>query len=127
MQLLIYLSDATEVGTYPCLVVGMGGHAHHATDTHILQGRNNRLYLGSLYLFRQEAEFRFLLRHMHLEQHIHHPLNLGGGTVHLFKVGQAVHSMYHAHKGDVVLKLFSLQVAYEVPLDVLRQSNGFVS
>ena len=80
-----------------------------------------------LQFFRQEAELRLLLRHMHLQQHIHHTPHLGGSLLNILQMLQAVHSVNHAHKGDVILQLLALQVTDEMPLDILGQHGSLVT
>ena len=58
---------------------------------------------------------------MQLQEHVDDPLHPGRLLVYLTEQAEAVNGMYERHVGGDVLYLVGLQVADEMPLDVLRE------
>ena len=120
--------EGLEVGADTGFVVGVACHAHEAADVCCLEvavastGEEVEEFGG------EEAEFCFLFGDVGLDEHAAHYADAQRLAVDEPEQAFAVDALDEAYasRSDECADLVGLQVAYEVPLDILWQSCGLV-
>lgn len=122
------LEDVVQVAKFPTHllhVFGEGSHTHHAANLHVVQGGEDLALEHLAALLQGKAELGGFLCNMELEQAGNHALVFSRQLIDFHQQRFTVNTMDHRHIGGDVFDLVGLQVADEVPLDILGQHLVF--
>ena len=115
------MSGDHKLTPYLIVVIHIGCHHHESANPHIS-------HLAPLATIEQlsasigsKSILCFLLGDVQFQQHVDHPVVLGGLFLYLLEELERIHCINHRYIWCDILHLVGLQMAYEMPFNVIRQ------
>ena len=127
IQTLLEGLDAGEIRLHDGCVVGVSGHAHEAVYADMGVGTSGGIFIkDGLYLLLGEAALGEFGTQMELKQHIDHTGVDRSPVVDQIQKVTGIHGLHQRGVRKDQLQLIGLEMADEMPFDVLRQLESLL-
>lgn len=125
VQTLLEGLDAGEIGLDNSVVIGVGGHAHQAVDSDVLVGTSIGIFIkDGLDFLLGEAAFGEFGAEVKFQQDIDGPGIDRGPIINQIKQVTRIHRLDQRGIRKNQLQFVGLEMADEMPLDILRELKG---